>query len=56
MSGEAGIMAFIQMIRPRKSTFAKLRVGSLGDGGDVVPDDFCNMTDRPDLTLNAFGS
>jgi hypothetical protein len=44
MSGEAGIMAFIQMIRPRKSTFAKLRVGSLGDGGYVVPDDLAGIS------------
>ncbi len=39
MSGEAGVLAFLQMLRQRKSRFQKRRIGSLGDGGYVCPDD-----------------
>jgi hypothetical protein len=44
MSLQTEILAVTRMLRPFKSAFRKVRVGSLGDGGYVLPDDLENIS------------
>jgi hypothetical protein len=44
MSSQAKILSLLQHIQPRNSTFAKTRIGSLGDGGYVLPNDLCGIS------------
>jgi hypothetical protein len=39
MTNQSEVLSIIKMIRPKKSTFRKVRIGSLSDGGYVLPDD-----------------
>lgn len=44
MLHQAKVLSFLQKIQQRKSSFAKIRVGSLGDGGYVLPDDLAGIS------------
>jgi hypothetical protein len=44
MSKQAELLSLLSLLRPRRSDFAKLRVGSLGDGGYVLPDDLKELS------------
>jgi len=39
MSRQSEVLSIVNLIKPNNSLFKKIRVGSLGDGGYVVPDD-----------------
>lgn len=39
MSRQSEVLSIVNLIQPNNSLFKKVRVGSLGDGGYVVPDD-----------------
>jgi hypothetical protein len=44
VSNQAKVLSMLQKIQQRKSRFPKVRVGSLGDGGYVVPDDLVGIS------------
>jgi hypothetical protein len=44
MSGQSEVLSLIRLLRPARSSFRKVRVGSLGDGGYVLPDDLQGIT------------
>lgn len=39
MSGQTEVMSLMTQLRPHRCDFRKIRVGALGDGGYVLPDD-----------------
>ena len=39
MSAQTEVLALVKLLRPWRSSFRKVRIGSLGDGGYVLPDD-----------------
>ncbi len=43
MSIQTEVLAVSRMLKPFKCTYRKVRVGSLGDGGYVLPDDLSNI-------------
>jgi hypothetical protein len=44
MSGQAKVLSMLRKMQQRKSSFRKIRIGSLGDGGYVVPDDLAGIS------------
>jgi hypothetical protein len=53
MSGQADILSILAMLRPYRSAFRKVRVGSLGDGGYVLPDDLDGISDLLSIGIGA---
>ena len=39
MPGQTEVLSFLHLLRPYRCDFRKVRIGSLGDGGYVMPDD-----------------
>lgn len=45
MSAQSEVLAIVRQLRPFQSRFSKVRVGSLADGGYVLPDDLQGISD-----------
>lgn len=39
MSGQSEVLSIVERLRPHRPSFRKVRIGSLADGGYVLPDD-----------------
>lgn len=44
MSSQALVLSMLRQMQQKRSSFRKVRVGSLGDGGYVVPDDLAGIS------------
>lgn len=45
MSAQSEVLSVIRLLRPQLSRFPKVRIGSLADGGYVLPDDLEGISD-----------
>lgn len=44
MPGQSEVLSIVRMLRPQRSQFRKCRIGSLGDGGYVLPEDLAGIS------------